>query len=210
MTANPPEIPYQAPQPSKAEIVIERFADGGVTVTIPQTRTLSLRNELIKFGVMLAAVFVILWLAGTRPWRFPWLMLGFLRQRPGVATIMLMIWVMPLVAAALITMPRRRWVDEPTIVGISRRSVVVPEPGLIFRRQFEVKRRALRKIAVVRWERTMKKRARLVSVELEGHTAVWFCEGRTEREINIVAQALREAQAATASATGEQKPYVPP
>jgi hypothetical protein len=218
VTANPPEIPYQAPQPSKREIVIERFADGGVTVTIPQRRTLSLRNELIQFGIALVVVFGIvfgiLWLVGTRPWRFPWLMLGFLQQmlgflqqRPGDATVISLFFFMQLVVAALIFMPRRRWVDEPAIIGISRRFVVVQEPGLVFRRQFQVKRRALRNIEIVRWERTMKKSARLISVKLESHAAVWLCEGRTEREINIVAEALREAQAATTPAP-EGQPHV--
>jgi hypothetical protein len=176
---------------------IERFDDGGVTVTWPAPRRLKITwwKELISWAVVLCIL-----AGGLRAAGMP------LRAMPSHAARLAALWVQapPLyrlllaipLACGVVPVALRLRQRGPTVVGISAREVYFDVHGLIFRTRARVPRARLRGIRVVRWTRTLTQRPRCIQLLLSDRAGVSVGDDRPPREIVRVAKILQEAMRA--------------
>jgi hypothetical protein len=200
---NPPsELPYHSSSVVLTGVGIVRYEDGGVTVTIGAPPPPSPLMIAFDASIACVACTMALWFAGAPPWRLPALLISLLNGAYRTPWWAVLVIVAPLMIWAWSILHRLRRRGRPAVVGISRRSIYVDAPGWFFDRRFEVTRRTLKRVAVVYWERTFRKRPRLVNLCFVDRRPVSFAVGRSDLEIVQIARALIEAEKATGPSKG--------
>jgi hypothetical protein len=180
------------------DIRIERFADGGVTVRAP-TKT---RETDPRFGFWCGVVGFLLLMALVA-WRQPHGFAAWVMRGP-YALLVIAGVALALAFRRAYLAPRRRRVAD--VVGISPSTVYVDVPPYP---PYEVPRSALRHVLMLsragegKWSHG-------VQLVIDDHVPVLFCDGRREREISDVVEALQQAVAETALAGFPHKGSTPP
>jgi len=173
------------------EIHIETFADGGVTVAIPNIYKKTSPREFLISGPIAGAVLITaLWAAGFKSADFA----KIVHYKPH--PVLILIVAIPLGFLALREARARRNRGHPTILAISRELVVVDVPGLFGDRKFHVPRSSLCAVRLAYWPRSLNKSPRGVSLEIKGRRPV-FVEFRSPKEALLIFNALKRSETET-------------
>jgi len=200
-------LEYQKPPaPVSDAIIITNFSDGGVTVCVPLYRPKE--YPLAKtLGIVLPAIVFtglalgIPWARGMPPSRsIPWAIKLFVQRMPMVWQVLsrpswsFLILLVPLLWLLLRHLTRRSRIEQ-TVIGISPTAVFVEFPGLFRRRKLHLSRKRLTGIEIGKYYRdeAWTDRGRFIVMKFSNRWPIHLCYGRTDGELQFIADVLNKA-----------------
>src|SRR5688500_16079285 len=185
MSRNEPHIvPYETPRPAP-RVRVERFADGGVTVYLRQSRLDRQRLGLMPWLLAaLAAAFVIFRLS---------------RRMPYYENRILVVGGAIIAIAGFLIAIRAFRATQPTVIGVSPKAVFVDHPQWLLRRRRYFRRDELVILQPVSDEKLNRNQQKTgvfehsLEVQFRYGPTLWLLEGAEMAEVRLASDALREA-----------------
>jgi hypothetical protein len=180
--ADEPLLAYQTPRP-QPRIVIERFSDGGVTVTMRLNRMEEVWAAIRIWVVAGLACVVVGWLVSHY--------FGY------ISGAMLLVVAALVGCLGVIVVKLWRW-TEPTVIGISPRGVYVDRPSWIFRRQRRFRREEVVvsqpvTYPVIKRNGPTGELRHFLEVQFKHGLPLFLLDGSDRDEVIAVSSALRQA-----------------
>jgi hypothetical protein len=194
-----PTIPYSAGERRSADLQIERFPDGGVTITLPR-RPVRLIDQLVISALVTGlVVWGIVSVTGTSGGT----VVSVLRHFPNF-------WLRAVVMVglfAVVLWVRASGRRSHDVIGISCSSVYLDVAGWFGRRKIELPRPELRGAELVFPRRSLSTRPQGLRIHLHGHRTIELGEGCSSAHLltafaELKAGMLRTSEPGSASAGG--------
>ena len=188
-------LPYRSAEADQ-EIVIDRFADGGVRIVLPARQPVKLRWTVAILPTLVAStVFVIAVSKGYQEVaRACDRAIAYAQAYPAT----LLVVVVPLAVWVLSIALRMRRIF-PTVLGISSQKIHVDHSGLFGRTRFTLPRTCLRRVQLVRWK-DLWDTPRYVEIVVDMRWSVVVGANLSREQLVRIFRVLEEATKATAPA----------
>jgi hypothetical protein len=189
--------PRQTPR-----VRIERFADGGVSVYLRQSR---LDRQRLGLVPLLLAAFAS-----------AWVIFNVARRMPDYHDTMIILGGLVIAAAASLIAIRAVRSTLPTVIGVSARGVYVDHPQWLVRRRRYFRREELAILQPVTSERLARNQRRTgvydhaLEIQFRHGPHLWLLEGADLDEVRLASDALREALGIDPPAMTPASPADPP
>ena len=180
----PTLLPYETPRPSD-RVRVERFADGGVTIYLRQSRLDRQRLGLLPWLLAaLAAAFVIFKLS---------------RRMPYYEDRILVVGGVIIAMAGFLIAIRAFRATQPTVIGVSPKGVFVDHPQWLLRRRRYFRREEVVIVQPVTHEVLGRNQTKSgifehgLEVQFRYGPTIWLLQGPNIADVRLASDALRKA-----------------